>query len=169
MSMRFYIPTEEMREEPYHLKGIGLPSVYLLNGVEIENDPDHGVLVTVKNLAGLHKAIGMHIAQAGGSMTGAEFRFLRKQTGLTQKELGEWMRVSDQTIANYEKESSAPIWSAAHLRLLYVLEILPSDLPMRQLQGIRDAIVKADIQIPDQQMQKISDGSLEPRPTLRAA
>jgi transcriptional regulator with XRE-family HTH domain len=37
-------------------------------------------------------------------MTSAEFRFLRKQMGLTQKELGERLGVEDQTIANYEKE-----------------------------------------------------------------
>lgn len=169
MSMRFYIAGEDTLKEPYHLRGIGLPEVYLLNGVEIENDPDHGELVTVKNLAGLHKAVGMHIAKAEGPMTGAEFRFLRKQMGLTQKELSEWMGVSDQTIAGHEKAPLAQKASSAHLRLLYVLEILPLDFPMKQLHGIRDAIVKADIQITDQQMEKISGGWLEPRPTLRAA
>jgi DNA-binding transcriptional regulator YiaG len=169
MSMRFYIPDEATRKEPYHLKGIGLPDVYLLNGVEIEDDPGHGQLVTVKNLSGLHKAIGMHIANGKDAMTGAEFRFLRKQMELTQKELGEWMKVSEQSIANYEKATHAQIAASAHLRLLYVLGILPPDLPLKHLLGIRDAIVKADIKIPDQQMQKISGGWLEPRPTRKAA
>jgi transcriptional regulator with XRE-family HTH domain len=35
-------------------------------------------------------------------MCGPEFRFLRKQMGLTQTELAELFDVSDQTIANYE-------------------------------------------------------------------
>ncbi|MGO8841602.1 MAG: helix-turn-helix domain-containing protein [Methyloceanibacter sp.] len=40
-------------------------------------------------------------------MRGVELRFLRKQLGMTQAALARKMRVSDQTIANYEKENTS--------------------------------------------------------------
>jgi DNA-binding transcriptional regulator YiaG len=98
----FFFKGQGQLAEPYHYRASGLDDIYLLNGVVIEETP-YGPMVTIKNLNGLHHAIGLHIVEKAEPMTGAEFRFLRKQLGLTQAQLGKRLRVSDQTIANYEK------------------------------------------------------------------
>lgn len=110
---------------PYHLKGVGLPNIHLLSGVTLEDDADYGPLVTIENLQGLLHAIGLHIIEKAGPMTGAEFRFLRKQMGLSQAKLAERLRVTDQTIANYEKGKTAAGPADVMMRVLYALHILP--------------------------------------------
>ena len=61
-------------------------------------------------------------------MTGAEFRFLRKQMELTQQELAGIMKTTDQTIANYEKGKTADLGPAdPFLRLTYLLHVIPEE------------------------------------------
>ena len=55
----FYIKGRRLLDKPYHLKAIGLPNVYLRNGVTIENDADYGKLITIEDIPGLHRAIGL--------------------------------------------------------------------------------------------------------------
>lgn len=127
---KFYIAGRPCLDEPYHLKGVGLPNIYLLNGVTFENDPDYGELVTIENLEGLHRAIGLHIVEKCEPMTGAELRFLRKQMDLTQVQLAKRMAVTDQTIANYEKGKTGrnTLGSAdLTMRLLYLVHVLPPE------------------------------------------
>jgi hypothetical protein len=76
-------------------------------------------------------------------MTSAEFRFLRKQMGLTQKELGERLGVEDQTIANYEKEKTIPLNSDKHMRLVFLLWMAPPSARAEILQGFADAFQRA--------------------------
>ena len=106
----FHIKGRPRLAEPYHLKGVGLPNIYLLNGVKVEHDPDYGRLVTIDNVDGLHRAIGLHIVEKRDRMTGDELRFLRKQMNLSQAALAKRLRVTDQTVANYET-SRVRIWS----------------------------------------------------------
>jgi putative transcriptional regulator len=49
--------------------------------------PDYGPMIHIENINGLHRAIGLHIVEKLEPMSGREFRFLRKQMGLTQSEL----------------------------------------------------------------------------------
>ena len=44
--------------KPYHYVASGLPNIYLLNGVSHDDTP-YGEMVTIKNLNGLHRAIGL--------------------------------------------------------------------------------------------------------------
>jgi putative transcriptional regulator len=53
---------------------------------------------------GLHKAIAKGIVESKGSLTNAEFKFLRVELNISQKALGEKFDVSEQTIARYEKK-----------------------------------------------------------------
>jgi hypothetical protein len=55
-------------------------------------------MVTIRNVRALHHAIGLHIVEHAGLIAGAEFRFLRKQMGLSQREPASLMRTSDQTV-----------------------------------------------------------------------
>jgi len=55
----------------------------------------------------LHRTISLGIVEKAEPMRGVELSFLRKQLGMTQAALARKMRVSDQTIANYEKENTS--------------------------------------------------------------
>jgi DNA-binding transcriptional regulator YiaG len=87
----------------YHYRSCGLPNVYLKNGYT-EHTTDYGVGVSIDNVEGLHKAIALAIIESPTKMTGAEFRFLRKELNLSQKRLGDAMGVEDQTVAGWEKK-----------------------------------------------------------------
>src|SRR5436190_6361707 len=87
-----YIKGRAYLDKPYHLKAIGLPNIYLCNGVTIENDPDYGKLITIEDIPGLCSAIGLHIVTKADAMTGLELRFLRKQMKLTQEALADRLR-----------------------------------------------------------------------------
>lgn len=161
--MRFYIPGRELLPEPYHLRGIGLPNVYLLNGVTIEESP-YGAIVTVENLAGLHRTVGLHLIRKPRPLTGVEFRFLRKLMGLTQRELGGKMSVSDQTIANYEKDKTAPSGASAHLRLLAALALLPPEAAAELRSAIGKLTHDAGLDLSEKPAELIAEGWREELP-----
>lgn len=150
----FFIKGRPTLAKPYHMQGVGLPNVYLLNGVVVENDPDYGEVVTVDNPDGLYRAIGLHIVEKASAITPAELRWLRKQMGLTQVQFGKVLRVSDQTVANYEKAATAISGPADTLaRTYYLLHILPPESQVKFLQGILREIEK--LRVPDLPRRKI--------------
>ena len=83
--MSFHVKGAPHLAEPYHLTAIGLPGVVLLSVVTFEDDPEHGRLITIADLPGLHRAIGLHIVAKPEPITGDELRFIRKQMRLTQR------------------------------------------------------------------------------------
>lgn len=139
--MEFYIKNRPRLAKPYHMKGIGLPNVYLLNGVEIENDPDYGELVTIADLQNLHHAIGFSILTKLEPMTGAELRFLRKQMRLTQEAVAHSLHVNVQTVANYEKGKTANLGPAdPMMRVIYAMHVLPEDERRELVDAILDVM-----------------------------
>jgi DNA-binding transcriptional regulator YiaG len=123
----FWIKGRERLADPFHYSASGLSNIYLLNGVTIENS-SYGPIVRIENLNGLHRAIGLYIVEKTEPITAAEFRFLRKQMELTQQELADIMKTSDQTIANYEKGKTADLGPAdPFMRLTYLLRIVPEE------------------------------------------
>lgn len=99
----FHVRGQPLDGTPLHYTASGLDYVYLLNGFTVEDDPDYGRITTIDNPDDLHAAIGLHIIQHPRPLTGPEFRFLRKQMGLKQRDLAPKFG-SVQTVANYEKE-----------------------------------------------------------------
>ena len=75
----FYFKGRRLLDKPYHLRAIGLPNVYLLNGVFIEHDADYGTLITIEDIPGLHHAVGLYVVTKSDELTGSEFGFLRKE------------------------------------------------------------------------------------------
>ena len=65
----------------YHYTECGLPDVTLKNGYEVK-ETSYGEAVSIHNLEGLHRAIGMHLATETPALTGNEIRFLRKELDL---------------------------------------------------------------------------------------
>jgi putative transcriptional regulator len=124
--MEFFIKGRQRLADPYHYLASGLDNVFLLNGVSID-ETSYGPMVTIRNLNGLHRAIGLHIFEKDGPLTGPEFRFLRKQMELTQRELAELMKISDQTIANYEKGKTELGPADPLMRIQYLLHVVPDE------------------------------------------
>jgi len=111
---------EPETREPLHYKASGLDDVYLFNGFEIE--PIGGEeFVTVQDLDGLWKAIGLHLVTTRKALAPKEIKFLRHHMDLTQAEIATQMRVTDQTVARWEKgitELSGP--ADMMLRVLFL-------------------------------------------------
>jgi transcriptional regulator with XRE-family HTH domain len=122
--VEFFIKGRELLPEPYAYREIGLGNIVLLNGVTTTQTP-YGPMTHIESIHGLHRAIGLAIAETSAPMSGAEFRFLRKQLGLTQAELAARMQVTDQTIANYEKGKTGLGPADPFMRALYLVNILP--------------------------------------------
>lgn len=85
----FHVMGQPFDGEPLHYTASGLDNIYLLNGFNVDEDPDYGRLLSIVAVDDLHRAIGMHVINLDRKMTGREFRFLRKQMGCKQKELAE--------------------------------------------------------------------------------
>jgi DNA-binding transcriptional regulator YiaG len=107
--------------EPLHYTACGLDHVYLVDGFTREQI-DGEDAVTIEDLDGLWKAIGLALVKGRKTLAPKEVRFLRHHMDLTQAELGEELRVSDQTVARWEK-GETPVSGPADvaLRLLFLL------------------------------------------------
>jgi DNA-binding transcriptional regulator YiaG len=79
-----------------------LDDVYLFNGFKVETIDGEGY-VTIEDLDGLWKAIGLHLVTTRKALAPKEIKFLRHHMNLTQAELASQMRVTDQTVARWEK------------------------------------------------------------------
>jgi transcriptional regulator with XRE-family HTH domain len=89
--------------------GCGFP-VALLSGVA-EHVIEGRVTKSYADLAGLHAAIADCIISARWPMTPPEFRFLRRESGRTQRDLAELFDVDPQTVSNWERGESGIPWS----------------------------------------------------------
>lgn len=123
----FHVMGQPYDGAPLHYTASGLDYVYLVNGFSIEDDPDYGRIVTIDAPDDLHKAIGLHVITKERRLTGAEFKFLRKQMKLTQKDLAEKFGTDVQTVANYEKGKKIPPISEQLMRITFALWIIPPD------------------------------------------
>ena len=156
----FFIEGKELLAKPFHYSASGLNNIYLLNGV-IEEVTDYGKMVHVENINGLQHAIGLHIIEKDEPMSGAEFRFLRKQMQLTQAQLGASLKVSDQTIANYEKGNTALGPAEPFIKAAYMLFILPEETRLEVLKSILPPAQKKRKRLPDVPRRKLVEHWIE--------
>ena len=103
----------------YHYTDSGLSNVWLVNGYRTVSSP-HGKAVSIENLEGLHRSIGCKLAQEKPRLTGIEFRFLRKELGLSQTALAELLGNTEQAVAKWEKGAPLPAWADRLLRQVYL-------------------------------------------------
>ncbi|GAB7527656.1 hypothetical protein PS3A_00610 [Pseudomonas sp. 3A(2025)] len=103
----------------YHYVECGLTNVWLCNGFLMKKTV-HGEAIAITDVTGLHDAIGKATAEKPAVLNGAEFRFLRKELGLSQESLGEIMGVSGQAVAIWEKSGKVPLVNERYLRGLYL-------------------------------------------------
>jgi putative transcriptional regulator len=93
----------EKDREPLHIPECGLKDVYLLSGYAW-HDTQHGRGLAKKDVDGLHRAIGRHLANQRRRLAGKEWLFLRIGMDVSQMELGRLLHISDQQVARWEKE-----------------------------------------------------------------
>jgi DNA-binding transcriptional regulator YiaG len=106
--------------KPYHYKECGLDNVFLANGYELE-ECDGEMYVSVENVDGLWKAVGLHLVTTRKVFSPKEIRFLRRQMDYTQVELARKLRVDEQTVARWEKaKAKLPGPADLSLRTLYL-------------------------------------------------
>jgi len=74
----------------------------LLNGFTLE-EIDGEEYLTIKDVDGLHVAIGRHIVSERKVLTPEEIRFLRKTMDVTQSGLAKILGKDSQAVARWEK------------------------------------------------------------------
>jgi DNA-binding transcriptional regulator YiaG len=99
----FSMGADAPAEKPYLFKECGLDNIYLDSGFSIER-VDGEEYVSIENLDGLWRAIGLHLVTSQKTLDPKEIRFLRTQMGKTQSEIAKLLRVDDQTVARWEKK-----------------------------------------------------------------
>ncbi|MBX3598259.1 MAG: helix-turn-helix domain-containing protein [Rhizobiaceae bacterium] len=133
---QFFMHGEEPCGEVLHYTECGLDNIYLQGGFTIE-EIDGEEYLTIADMDGLHKAIGLHIVMERKSPTGKEMRFLRRELDMSQSELASILGVTDQSVARWEKGQTEPGGPAVlSLRLVYLLSLLPSGEREKVLTGI---------------------------------
>lgn len=108
-----------MTEKTYHYTECGLNNIYLNNGYHSIETPD-GQAVSIHDIDGLHKAIGILLVAEKKDLTGDEVRFLRHELLMSQQTLAHLLGVTEQSIRRWENGKIAmPKPSESLLRLLY--------------------------------------------------
>lgn len=113
------------RPKTYTYRESGLEAV-LLTGIRVYVCPGcEGQYPEIPNIVGLHQVIASHLSRKAAPLTGAEFRFLRKEIGLKAKDLAHCLGVTDVSLSRWETDAS-PINPAADrlLRTLYSLKTM---------------------------------------------
>jgi putative transcriptional regulator len=104
----------------FHYEACGLDEVRLANGYEI-HETVYGEAVAIDDVEGLHRAIGRWLIRRPRVLTGAEFRYLRKELDLSQKELAARLGATEQQVFRWEKRRRTAVPGTADrlLRVLY--------------------------------------------------
>lgn len=124
----------------YHYSESGLRNVWLVNGYAAHKTP-YGKGIAIENLEGLHRAIARRIVRLPRPLTGAEFRFLRKELELSQAGLADYLGCNVQALARWEKSRSrTPKPAERLLRALY----RESDEGNAQIRDLVEGISRRD-------------------------
>ena len=88
------------------------------------------------NIVDLHQMIAEQLI-AQPYLTGREFRFLRVEMDMTQREVGEYLGVGPQSVAMWEKSPRVLLKADRIIRALF------KNLPTRQIASVLDAVKPA--------------------------
>lgn len=103
----------------YHYTECGMDNIYLANGYSFVDAPG-GRQVKIKDIDGLHEAIGRMLVAEKKNLLGREIRFLRHEMLMSQGNLARLLEVDEQTVARWEKgKTEIPKPAEALIRLLY--------------------------------------------------
>lgn len=99
----------------YKYLGCGLDNILLRNGHELRKTASGVDVVAIQDVAGLHRAIAKNLCDVTRPLTSKEFRFLRKELDMSQRQVALLARVEEQTVSLWERGS--PINSASEMLL----------------------------------------------------
>jgi DNA-binding transcriptional regulator YiaG len=105
----------------YHYIECGLDNVWLVNGFHIE-EIDGGEFVSFDDADELHQVIGRSLVEKP-ALTGGEVRFLRKELGMSQRMLSEFLGTTEQTVSLWERGANVPDGEARLLKAVYLERI----------------------------------------------
>ncbi len=108
----------------FHYTSCGLSNVHLRNGYE-EIDTPYGKAVSIHDVEGLHRAIGLHMIRNNPDhLNPEEIRFLRKEMDLPQANLAHLLDVNESSVRNWENGRNAiPGPADRMLRTLYAEKV----------------------------------------------
>ncbi len=105
----------------YHYTESGLRNVWLSNGYT--ERAIHGEkAVSITDADQLHKVIGRALTRKP-HLTGAEFRFLRKELGLSQTRIGQIVGASEQTVSLWERRGKIPVATQRLVKFVYLARL----------------------------------------------
>ena len=108
-----------MARSVYQYTECRLNNIFPLNGYRFIETP-RGRAISIKDVDGLHKAIGLFLVTTKRDLTGEELRFLRHEMLMSQDTLAKLLGMSEQAIRRWENGKVAvPKPSESLLRLLY--------------------------------------------------
>lgn len=90
----------------YHYTESGIQNVWLRNGYA-EHKTQYGAAVSIRDVDGLHKAIGIALTRRP-RLTGAQLRFLRKEMQMSQAAFATLVGTSEQTVSLWERRGHMP-------------------------------------------------------------
>jgi len=134
--MKFVLSGEEIKNEPYAYTVCGLDNIFLLNGylVKWHDGEEH---ISVKDVDGLHLAIGRYLVMHRKGLSPKEIRFLRKTMELTQAELAGKLGNDAQSVARWEKGiCEIPGTSEKLLRATFLAENVRDEADLHVLQEL---------------------------------
>ncbi|MFI5021150.1 MAG: helix-turn-helix domain-containing protein [Alphaproteobacteria bacterium] len=102
----------------YHYTESGLNNVWLKNGYKIVTTP-YGKGVAIENVEGLHRSIALQLINNKPRLSGAEFRFLRKELDMSQATLAGIVGKDAQSVARWEKKGQTPKMADRMLRFVF--------------------------------------------------
>jgi putative transcriptional regulator len=111
---------ENQREEVLHYLDCGLSNVWLVGGFEVVDSP-YGPGVAIQNMDGLHRCIAQCLVGKPGSLTGAEFRFLRTELDLSQLSMGALCGRGERTVRGWETDDM-PVEEPANTIIRHVYQ-----------------------------------------------
>lgn len=116
----------------FRYKGAGLSNVWLKNGYT-EKETPYGKATAIHDREGLHKAIGLYIVHNRPDLRDEEIRFFRKELDITQKQMADWLDVSESTVRNWESSRQVmPKTASLVLRGIY-LSYIHEDSDMKRI------------------------------------
>jgi len=132
----------------YHYTGCGLQNVWLRNGYTVR-ETSQGTAVSIHDLEGLHRTIGIHVAKCSPKLDKDEIRFIRKELEWSQIKLAEYLGVGETTVRNWERGDSEINPSAERLLRATYIQCYEGDGGVKKLveligQNIREAHAHAE-------------------------
>jgi transcriptional regulator with XRE-family HTH domain len=111
----------------YHYAECGLDNV-VIDGVSFVTDDGGERVISIPNVNGLHKSIGLGIVSRKHAMSGKELRFIRTELGMTQAELANMIHREPLTISRWERNETPIDANAETLIRVHAIEVL--ELPV---------------------------------------